>query len=206
MAASEDFWNKRADGYDAKTVKGPNYAARIERIKTWLKDTDRVLDVGCASGEITLDIAPHVGDIHGIDTCAKLIEIAARKVQERGIDNARFSRGNASDPSLAEGSFDGITAYSVLHLVDDAGETLDRLHALLKPGGALITETPCLGDWHVGWKILIRLAMLIGQAPPVVSLKVAELESMLTSAGFEVVETRVYNPKSRLHCILARKR
>ena len=42
-------------------------------------------------------------------------------------------------------------------------------------------------------------------APPVVGLRVAELESLITDAGFEILDSKVYNPKSRLHCILARK-
>ena len=29
---------------------------------------------------------------------------------------------------------------------------------------------------------------------------------MIAAAGFEVLESKVYNPKSRMHCILARKR
>ncbi|UCD75766.1 MAG: class I SAM-dependent methyltransferase [Phycisphaerales bacterium] len=213
MAASEEFWNKRAERYDAKTVKGPNYAKRIERVKAWLHDTAVVLDVGCASAEITLDIAPHVGQIHGIDVSAGMIELARKKASERGIHNARFSRTDPrisprnipDDPDLAEGSFDAVTAYSVIHLLEDVPGTLVRLHDLLKPGGKLITETPCIGDWNIGWKMLVKLAMLFGMAPQVVMLKVAELESMIADAGFEVMESKVYNPKSRLQCIMAKK-
>ena len=206
MPASKNFWDKKAKRYDAQTVKGPNYAKRIERVKAWLEDTDIVLDVGCASAQITLDLAPHLGQIHGIDVSANMIEIATKRAQEAGVHNARFSQLDPADPSLAEASFDAATAYSVLHLVDDVPSTLARLRDLLKPGGTLITETPCIGDWNPLWRILVKLAMLVGMAPPVLTLNVAELESLLAEAGFEVVESTVYNPKSRLQCILARKR
>ena len=48
--------------------------------------------------------------------------------------------------------------------------------------------------------------MLIGMAPPVVMLKVAELESMSAAPGFEVMESKVHNPKSRFQCIMAKRR
>ncbi len=206
MPASKNFWDKRAERYDAKLYKGPNYAARLERAAAVFKDTDNVLDVGCASGEITLDLAPHAGQIRGIDHSANMVEVANTKARERGITNARFEQMEPADPRLAEGAFNAVTAYSLIHLLDDAHATLARLRDLLVPGGHLITETPCLGDWNIVWRVLIKLAMLVGMAPPVLSLKVAELESMIADAGFEVLESKVYNAKSGLQCVLARKR
>jgi 2-polyprenyl-3-methyl-5-hydroxy-6-metoxy-1,4-benzoquinol methylase len=169
------------------------------------KATDSVLDVGCASAEITLDLAPHAGEILGIDQSSRMIEVAKAKARERKISNARFEQMEPEDPRLAEGGFDVVTAYSVIHLLDDVPGTLGRLRDLLVPGGHLITETPCLGDWRLVWRVLVRLAVRVGMAPPVVGLRVVELESMIANAGLEVLESRVYNPKSRLHCILARR-
>lgn len=206
MPASKNFWDKRAERYDAKLNKGPNYAARLERAAAVFKDTDNVLDVGCASGEITLDLARHAGQILGIDHSANMVKLANAKARERGITNARFEQLEPTDPRLAKSAFNAVTAYSVIHLLDDAPATLARLYDLLVGGGHLITETPCLGDWNIAWRVLVKLAMLVGMAPPVVCLKVAELESMIADAGFEVLESKVYNPKSGLQCVLARKR
>ncbi len=206
MPSSKDFWDKRAGRYEAKLHKGPNYAARLKRAAAVFKKTDSVLDVGCASGEITLDLAPHAEEILGIDHSSNMVEVANAKVRDRDISNARFEQMEPDDPRLAEGAFNVVTAYSVIHLLDDVPGTLARLRDLLVPGGHLITETPCLGDWKLVWRVLVRLAVLVGMAPPVVGLRAAELESMIANAGFEILESKVYNPKSKLHCILARKR
>jgi SAM-dependent methyltransferase len=205
MPTSQHFWDKRADRYDAKLHKGPNYAARLERAAAVSETTDSVLDVGCASGEITLDLAPHVQAILGIDHSPRMVAAANGKARARDISNARFEQMEPADQRLAEGAFNVVTAYSVIHLLDDVPATLERLRDLLVPGGHLITETPCLDDWSVGWRIVVRLAVLVGMAPPVVGLGAAELASMITDAGFEILDSEVYNPKSRLHCILARK-
>ena len=206
MPASKDFWDRQAKRYDAKLRKGPNYAARLERAAAVFKDTDHVLDVGCASGVITLDLAHHAGQILGIDHSANMVKMANAKARERGITNARFEQMEPADPRLAEGAFAAVTAYSMIHLLDDPPATLARLRDLLAPSGHLITETPCLGDWNMLWRVLVKLAMLVRVAPLVRSLKDAELESMIADAGFEVLESKVYNPKSGMHCILARKR
>jgi 2-polyprenyl-3-methyl-5-hydroxy-6-metoxy-1,4-benzoquinol methylase len=206
MRTSQNFWDRRADRWDAKLYKGPNYAARLERAAAVFKATDSVLDVGCASGEITLDLAPHVQEILGIDHSSRMVEAANAKARALDIRNARFEQMEPHDPRLAEGAFNVVTAYSVIHLLDDVPARLGRLRDLLVPGGHLITETPCLDDWNVVWRVLIRLAVLVALAPPIVGLRAAELESMITNAGFEILDSGVYNPKSRLHCILARKR
>lgn len=206
MPSSKKFWNNRARKYDRKLYKGPNYAARLERAAAAFGENANVLDVGCATGEITLDSAQHAQQILGIDHAPSMTDAANAKARERGIDNCRFEPLDANDPSLVEGSFDAITVYSVLHLVDNVPSTLARLHTLLKPNGQLITETPCLGDWNILWRILIGLMVAVGFAPTITALKLADLESMFTDAGFDIVESKVHNPKSSMHCILARKR
>lgn len=212
MASSIAFWNKRAGRYDRKLYKGPNYAARLQRAAAVFGDNANVLDVGCATGEITLDLAQHCGQILGIDHAKNMTDTGNDKARQRGIDNCRFEPMDANDPGLPEGSFDAITVYSVFHLIANPPQgpglpaTLARLHALLKPGGHLVTETPVLGDWHPVWKIVLAVCSVTGIAPPVTALKLADLENVFADTGFEIIDSRVYNPKSGMHCITARKR
>lgn len=211
MSSSITFWNKRARKYDRKLYKGPNYAARLERAAAVFGENASVLDVGCATGEITLDLAQHAGQILGIDHAKNMTDAGNIKARERGIDNCRFEPLDANDSTLAEQSFDAITVYSVFHLIAPPPQgpglpaTLARLHALLKPNGHLITETPVLGDWNPVWKIILKLCMATGIAPTVTALKLADLESMFADAGFDIIDSKVYNPKSGMHCITALK-
>ena len=206
MPTSIKFWNKRAHKYDRKLYKGPNYAARLERAAAVFGENANVLDVGCATGEITLDLAQHAGQILGIDHAVNMTDAGNAKAKERGIGNCRFEPWDANDPSLAPGSFDVVTNYSLLHLVDDPKATIHRFHELLKPGGHLLTEAPLLGDWNPLWRVLIGLAVFVGMCPKIDALKLIQLEKMIANTGFEVLDSSVYNPKSGMHCILARKR
>ena len=210
MGTDEAYWDKIADGYakSSAKAKGPNYAARLERAAAVFGPGDRVLDVGCASGEITLDLAAHCRDILGIDLGGRLIEIARESAAQRGIDNASFEKLDALDPALPvpEGGFDAITMYSVIHLVADPAALVRRLHALLKPGGHLISETPCLGDWSPLWRPVIGVVRLLGRAPSIVHrIRADDLDAMLRDAGFAVRDRRVYNPKSGQVSMIAQR-
>ena len=206
MPTSLAFWDKVAERYDRKTVKGPNYVARIERASAWIGPGASVLDAGCAGGQITLDLAGHVGRVLGIDLSPKLIEIARARRAELGVGNARFEAITAEDPSLSPGTFDAITAFSLLHLVDDQSATLRRFHELLKPGGTLIVELPCKEDIGLPLRLLIKAMTLVGKAPVVRVYSEAENRAMFEDAGFEVREIKVYNPKSMSRSVLARRR
>ena len=205
MPTSIKFWNRRSAKYDRKLYKGPNYAARLARAAAVFGENANVLDVGCATGEITLDLAQHAGQILGIDHAEKMTDAGNAKAKERGVVNCRFEPWDAHDPNLAPASFDAITNYSLLHLVDDPGAAVHRFHELLKPGGHLLTEAPLIGDWNPLWRVLLGSIVGLRVCPKIGALKLSGLETMLADAGFEVLDSKVYNPKSGMHCFLARK-
>ena len=43
------------------------------------------------------------------------------------------------------GTFDGILAFYILHLLEDSQMVIQRINELLKPGGLIISVTPCMG-------------------------------------------------------------
>ncbi len=208
LASIDPFWDKIAAKYEASSAGniGPNFAARVERAATLFGPRARVLDVGCASGEIPLALAKHVAAIHGIDVSPKLVEFARGKAKQRGIANASFESGDVIGASLAEESFDGITVFAVFHLVEDPAKLLHRLYTLLRPGGHMISETPCLADRSWIFGPIIKLAQWVGKAPRIVTrLHLTDVEEMIREAGFEILESKRYNSKNDQQSITARR-
>ncbi len=203
MPTQPAFWDKVADKYDRRTVKGPNYAARLERAARWAGQDASVLDVGCAGGQITLDLAGRVRVVHGIDISPRLIEKAKQRLEEQGALNCTFAVMSADDPALPAGAFDAVTAYSLLHLVPDASATVRRFYELLRPGGRVIAEVPTTSDIGLHLRVLIKLMTLVGKAPVVKVYSQARYEQMFRDAGFVVDEVKVYNPKSMSRSLLA---
>lgn len=206
MQQRETFWDKRSKYYD-ESIRDhdADYDKTIDSTKSLLSNSDVVLDFGCASGEMSLDIAPHVLRVQGIDLSAKMIELAQQKAAERQVDNISFAQADAFDQRLESGSFSAIVAFNVIHLLDDAPKVLARLHDLLAAGGVLISQTPCLGER--GWFIRssIGLAQKLRLVPAILSLTVAELEALVSGSDFEIVETKIWDKKDAVQWIVARK-
>jgi len=206
MRPPDTFWDKRSKKYDdAIQNHDAIYEKRIQKTKSLLKETDVVLDFACATGEISLDVAPHVQQVHGIDLSEKMIELANKKARERQIDNISFSRIDAFDQRLASHSFSAIMAFNIFHLLDDAPMVLDRLHDLLAPGGLLISETPCLGERNWIIRSLIKFAVKVGLAPMIRDLTVADLEFLVSSRNYKILETKIWDRKNGVQWISARK-
>jgi 2-polyprenyl-3-methyl-5-hydroxy-6-metoxy-1,4-benzoquinol methylase len=200
------MWDKRSKKYDDAIKKHDSiYEKTIESSRELLNRSDLVLDFGCASGEISLDIASHVQRVHGIDTSGKMIELAKEKALKRQIDNIKFDKMEVYDSSLSNNSFSTIIAFSIFHLVDDAPKVLARLNDLITAGGVLITQTPCLGERGWVFRLLISLAQKVGFAPYIRSFTTTELESLVSSGGFEILKTEIWDEKNAIQWIVARK-
>src|SRR5437899_8511188 len=73
-----------------------------------ISDGERVLDIGCGSGETTREIARRTpgGSALGIDISRPLLRLAADHTREAGIDNVDFLQADAQVHPLETSSFD----------------------------------------------------------------------------------------------------
>lgn len=100
----------------------------------------RIVDLGCGFGKSTWPIKEAFPDaeVIGIDLAAPCLELAARKVAERGL-TVRLRQANATDTGLEGHSVDLVTATMLVHeMPGDALEDLFREAVrILAPGGQL---------------------------------------------------------------------
>ena len=100
----------------------------------------RVLDLGCGSGEPTLSIAQLVGPrgaAVGIDVAPEMIEIAKRRAKNREIRNVRFRVGDMSRlPATGPRPHRVVSRFGVM-FVKDVPEMLAGLRRVLRPGGRI---------------------------------------------------------------------
>jgi 2-polyprenyl-3-methyl-5-hydroxy-6-metoxy-1,4-benzoquinol methylase len=199
------FWNGMARRYAASPVRSPeNWEKTLDLTRARLAPEAEVLELGCGTGSSALRIAPSVARYTGTDDASAMIGIAREKLAETPVEGLSFETARTGDGSLPEGPFDAVLAFNLLHLVPDLPATLSEAHRMLKPGGLLITKTPCLGGnrWVALWPVVGALR-LVGKAPPLRFVSPARLEAAIAAAGFVIEERGDYPPPSRF--VVARR-
>ncbi|QTE28671.1 methyltransferase domain-containing protein [Pengzhenrongella sicca] len=121
----------------------------------------RLLDVGCGPGSITIDLAARVapGEVVGLDRSERVIHLARAAAREAGATGIVFDVGDVYALPYPDASFDVVHAHQVLqHLVDPVA-ALRELRRVTRPGGLVAVrdadyaamtwypESPGLDDW-----------------------------------------------------------
>ncbi|ANK83627.1 MAG: hypothetical protein TEF_20145 [Rhizobiales bacterium NRL2] len=205
MTDTAAFWDRSARKYAARPVKDMGaYEKTLDRVRAHLSVGDEVLETGCGTGTTALKLADAAGRITATDISAGMIAIGREKAAAQDVANIEFRQATL-EQDMPAGPFDAVLAFNLLHLLTDPADAIDRVRNLVRPGGLFISKTVCLGRraWH--FRALIGGLQLIGKAPHVSFLDVAELEAMVTGAGFEIIETGDYPAKPPSHFIVARR-
>jgi len=202
---AEKFWDRTANNYDKEEKKDEQtYLSIIEKTRKYSKVSDVVLDYGCGTGLVSNEIAGNVKMVHAIDISSKMIEIAKNKAIGRKIQNIDYAYSTIFDDKYKKGSFNVILAFYVLHLLDDSQKVIQRMNELLKPGGLIISVTPCMGEKPI-LNSIFSIVSKIGIIPKIKSFKFPELEHLLTKENLEIIETEYLHKKSEQYFIVAKK-
>lgn len=143
-------WWRPALGRVAKGVLGPGMAdeRRIARLLLGLTPGDRVLDVACGTGAFTRNFARAVGPdglAVGIDVSETMLARAAQEARDARLPQVACVRGDAQELPFADHSFDAVCCFAALHLFADPLRALDRMTAVLAPGGRIAIFTSSRG-------------------------------------------------------------
>ena len=107
------------------------------------KKNDKILDLGCGTGELTLYLPSDVKYL-GIDNNPDYIESAKKKYSKNGEFHCLGVEENT--PFIKENSFDLVMSAGVIHHLDNevAKKLLRKGYFALKPGGTFISFDPVL--------------------------------------------------------------
>lgn len=188
---SQSFFDKvsRKSSKAPKELRGTALKA-LEATQSHLDREKSVLDFGCGVGDLTNAIAEKVKAVHAIDTSSGMLEVARARASQRSIGNVKFAQSDLSDVDHPDGVFDVVTAFNVLHYVEDTRAASSRISELLSPAGLFISSTACL-DERIS--LLGTLALVLSKFKVMPDMKFyaeSELEEMIASGGFQIVEAR----------------
>lgn len=133
-----------AESYDERFTR--SIIGRIQRDAVWrrfdrlFESGDRVLDLGCGTGEDAIHLAQRGVRVDGIDVSQEMIETARRRVRGAGLDEMVSLRTLAIEQldSLPLEVYDGaVSNFGPLNCVADLAPVARALARRVRPGGRL---------------------------------------------------------------------
>ena len=211
MRTSEAFWDKSADNYDKTEGR---FELIHQRSRDWTKQflsaSDLVLDYGCGTGTTACELAGHVREVRAIDISSRMIELSKEKAISVGVKNVAFEQGDIFDDRFADGSFDVVLAFNMLHTVPDPQNVVQRLHELLRAGGIFVSVTPCLAaKMSFAVRLQIQLAGLLGKLGvipvPIRRLQGSDVDELVIGEHFDLVEAEEMYAGASSYFLAAKK-
>jgi SAM-dependent methyltransferase len=160
----------------------------------------RVCDVGCGGGSLTLELAGTVapeGDVVGVDISAPLLELARSRAGASTPTNVRFVEMDMQTSHLEQGPFDAVVSQFGVMFFDEPLVAFRAIRRRLTGEGRFVFA--CWQDcernpWHVRTALRTLLPPPatpgLGKSPvgPFVLGDDEYVRDVLTDAGFGVVE------------------
>lgn len=111
------------------------------------KAEDKVLDIACGPGSLTLELAPHVAHATGLDLTSAMLDQARDAQARQGADNVVWVEGNAAALPFEDGRFTLVTCSAAFHHFENPGKVLAEMVRVCAHGGrvAVMDVTPDAG-------------------------------------------------------------
>ncbi len=125
--------------YDEHHTKFRNYGDEADRIIQDLNlgKEDMIIDMGCGSGELAINLARHCKKVCAVDISPKMIDLCKRKIEQNHIDNVLTVCAGFLSYEHSGELVDAAVSNVVLHHLPDFWKqiALNNIYHLLKHGG-----------------------------------------------------------------------
>jgi trans-aconitate methyltransferase len=124
------------------------------------KAGERILDVGCGTGQLTAEIAKSGAEVVGLDQSPQMIDTARHNFPEVQFEVADIT----AITYVSE--FDTVFSNAALHWVRDQHGAITVISRALKPGGRLVFEMGGRGNIQQVWNAATEALRTMGVAEP----------------------------------------
>ena len=138
------IFDKVAKGYDNPSLRYFAFAADKMVDLAQLKPNEKVLDIACGTGMVTLAAAQKIkpdGRVHAIDRSGEMLAMAEKNVGKHALNNVDYHNMDAEELAFRSNYFDVITCGFALFFLPEPLQALKQWLRVLKPGGRIIMST-----------------------------------------------------------------
>mgnify|MGYP000685678656 CR=1 FL=1 len=183
-------WAANADYFD-RSVRGYH---EVLMTAAGIGPDERVLDVGCGSGQTTLDAArlARAGRATGIDLSASMVAVGARRAADAGLANVEMVVGDAQVHPFPSAGYSSVISRFGSMFFDDQTAAFRNLRRACADGGRLTMvswRTVADNEW---FRVIAGALAPVGEHPQPPSDRpspfrhgdAAEVREILADAGF----------------------
>jgi ubiquinone/menaquinone biosynthesis C-methylase UbiE len=186
LEALEQQFRRRAQAYRGTPSSGELKFIAFLVSTAGATRQDRVLDVACGTGAMTLAFADRCGSSVGIDVVARALTQARAEASGRGLANADFALGELERMPFAGGSFTGAACrFSFHHFVNPA-RVFAEMARVVAPRGWMVIADMTASEEDEKAALHNELERL-ADPTHARTLAPSEFEAMFAANGFRLV-------------------
>jgi len=196
------FWDAHSVTWDSavpKLATSNRAIASIARLRSSIHSEAPVLDLGCATGELTIALWQAGYAAVGVDFSEGMLRHARRKSAATG---AEFLRADLNLPlPFPKASASSAVCLGALQCVDSPPLFLREVHRVLQPGGILLIEVKSdpqqgtvIGGETFGARAFSLVKRFVSRRPFVWTFERDALVNVLSESGFAVREDFSHGP------------
>ena len=127
------FWDFCAPFYDfAEGTNGRAYGEMLKTVNELVPNGSAVLEAAAGTGSISIAVSDKASQIICTDVSEKMLNVARRKITNRGIQNITVEPQSIYKIEKPDNSFDVVIAGQILHLIDEPEKAAMELKRISK--------------------------------------------------------------------------
>jgi len=161
-----------------------------------LTGSQRVLDIGCGTGQMTIPLARHARTVLAIDPVPGMLAAGQQAARAVGADNITWLEGDSSRITALAAPGADLAVFAASFHWTDRPAVLVALSEVLAPGGAVIVVNDTLGDdEEPDWVHAIASirAHYLGAEQRTGMSVIADHRDVLTCSAFGAVDTLTWS-------------
>ena len=148
MSTEKRDFDKEAVSWDENPRRIKLAKDLVQAISKQVALTPRmdILDFGCGTGLVTLQLQPFVRSITGADSSHKMLDTFKRKIAEQKISNIKTVLADLDKGDTLEGHYDLVLCNMTLHHIKEIEPLFRQFHRITAPSGYLFIADLDLDD------------------------------------------------------------
>jgi cyclopropane fatty-acyl-phospholipid synthase-like methyltransferase len=111
-----------------------------------LKPDMEVMDFGCGTGLLTMQMQPFVRSITGVDNSKRMLDILRMKIAKLNLNNVKVELVDLDKGDILTGNYDLVISNMTLHHIKETKPLFDQFYKITAPAGYLCITDLDLDD------------------------------------------------------------